>query len=441
MSWLLLGVLSAVALGIYDLMKKAAVNGNAGRVDNQRLIKRVALCCHIFLAFGSFRGILCHMKLSIHAYNDSTRPKLTHVVRVPAHDGKKRTRRFFKSRAAAERYCREKQRELDALGLDAGTLDDDDKMVVSRFKRKLPDGHTLEDAFRFYLKHIDQTQRSITIKDASTEFLNAMAAAGKSDRYRGDLKSKIRAFVRDHGERIVSEITTADASRWISEREGRNITRNSYRRVLCTFFVFCCSHGYALENPIGRVQRAKPQPSPTLIFTPREMRHLLNASSGDVRAYLAIGGLAGLRESEIRRLQWEAFLWKAGKIDLSSGITKTAKRRLVEILPVLGEWLTPYMTESGPVCKPGFDRRLRIFKKSLPFEWKLNGMRHSFASYHLAHFKDPGRVSLELGHTDAGLVFRHYRELVEESAAQEWWNEIRPEASKIVEFETQKRKA
>ena len=29
MSWLLLGVLSAVALGIYDLMKKTAVNGNA----------------------------------------------------------------------------------------------------------------------------------------------------------------------------------------------------------------------------------------------------------------------------------------------------------------------------------------------------------------------------------------------------------------------------
>jgi len=29
MSWLLLGVLSAVALGIYDLLKKAAVNGNA----------------------------------------------------------------------------------------------------------------------------------------------------------------------------------------------------------------------------------------------------------------------------------------------------------------------------------------------------------------------------------------------------------------------------
>jgi integrase len=33
-------------------------------------------------------------------------------------------------------------------------------------------------------------------------------------------------------------------------------------------------------------------------------------------------------------------------------------------------------------------------------KWPLNGFRHSYASYHLAHFKDAARLALEMGHTD-----------------------------------------
>lgn len=374
------------------------------------------------------------MELSVRKYEDPQRPKLKFVVYSPSANKKRKDRRFFSSRMAADRFVKEKQRELEALGLNAGTLDDETKLIVTRFQAKLPAGHTIEDAFKHYLKHLAQTQKSAPVKDIAAEFLKSAEKAGKSSKYRADLKSRLGAFVRDHGEKIASEVTPRLAAKWIAEREGSNVTRNHYRRVLSAFFTFCGQRGYVVESPIGRIPKSKPEPGATEIFTPGEMRHLLNASDGDVRAYLAIGGFAGLREAEIRRLQWEAFLWRADKIDLSAGVTKTAKRRLVEILPALAAWLTPYMTESGPVCKPGFDRRLRIFKKALPFAWKLNGLRHSFASYHLARWQDPGRVSLELGHANAGIVFSHYRELVDQDAAQIWWGGIRPEASNLVEF-------
>jgi hypothetical protein len=52
-------------------------------------------------------------------------------------------------------------------------------------------------------------------------------------------------------------------------------------------------------------------------------------------------------------------------------------------------------------------------------------LRHSFASYHLAHFRDAAKLALELGHTDQVLIFRHYRELVKPDEAAKYWN-IRP---------------
>jgi integrase len=54
--------------------------------------------------------------------------------------------------------------------------------------------------------------------------------------------------------------------------------------------------------------------------------------------------------------------------------------------------------------------------------WPSNGLRHSFASYYLSHFKDAARLALELGHTDQELLFRYYRELVTPEQAAKWWD-------------------
>ena len=65
-------------------------------------------------------------------------------------------------------------------------------------------------------------------------------------------------------------------------------------------------------------------------------------------------------------------------------------------------------------------------------------MRHGFASYHLAHFNDAAALALELGHTDAGLVFQHYRQIVKPKDAEKYWD-LSPSAdvsSKVVSFST-----
>jgi integrase len=55
-------------------------------------------------------------------------------------------------------------------------------------------------------------------------------------------------------------------------------------------------------------------------------------------------------------------------------------------------------------------------------KWQSNALRHGFASYHLAKFKDAAKLALELGHTKQDLLFRHYRELVKPEQAEKYWS-------------------
>ncbi|MCP4826337.1 MAG: hypothetical protein GY892_19810 [Shimia sp.] len=52
-------------------------------------------------------------------------------------------------------------------------------------------------------------------------------------------------------------------------------------------------------------------------------------------------------------------------------------------------------------------------------------MRHTFASYHLAHFCSADKTALEMGHRDTNMLFRHCRQLVTREAAEAFWA-IRP---------------
>ena len=79
-------------------------------------------------------------------------------------------------------------------------------------------------------------------------------------------------------------------------------------------------------------------------------------------------------------------------------------------------------------------------KHALPLastDWPENALRHSFASYHLAHFKNAADTALQLGHHDSRITFAHYRELVKPKEAERYWN-IKPAATEeIVPLVTQ----
>jgi hypothetical protein len=62
------------------------------------------------------------------------------------------------------------------------------------------------------------------------------------------------------------------------------------------------------------------------------------------------------------------------------------------------------------------------------YETLPDGRRKALIKYRLAFIKDVGQVSLEAGNSP-GMVFKHYRQLVHESAAKEWFCIMPPKSA------------
>ncbi len=74
---------------------------------------------------------------------------------------------------------------------------------------------------------------------------------------------------------------------------------------------------------------------------------MLKAADAAFLLALAIGGFAGLRSSEIERLDWSEVRLADRFIEIKNGKAKTASRRLVPIADNLAEWLTAFANPSG----------------------------------------------------------------------------------------------
>ena len=215
------------------------------------------------------------------------------------------------------------------------------------------------------------------------------------------------------------------------------MTRNHYRAVLVQAYNFAIANGYAAENPALKTAKAKVLGEPPGILTVEQAASLLESADSEILAYCAIGLFAGLRRAEIERLDWSEIDFEEGLIEVTAQNSKTAQHRFVTIQPNLREWLFPHRQLKGSVI-PVADFKKRFDQARIAAgikQWPPNALRHSFASYHLAHFKNAASTALELGHHDSRITFEHYRELVRPRLAKAYWN-IRPAAkANVVEFQ------
>src|SRR5262249_61766831 len=145
---------------------------------------------------------------------------------------------------------------------------------------------------------------------------------------------------------------------------------------------------------------------------------------------------AGLRRAEIERLDWSEIDFEDGLIKVAGEKSKTKQKRFVTMQPNLREWLLPVRKHKGSVTPDEFRKRFDAARAAAGIaDWPDNALRHSFASYHLAHFKNAADTALQLGHHDSRITFAHYRELVRPKEAERYWK-IKPakRTRKIIQF-------
>jgi integrase len=127
--------------------------------------------------------------------------------------------------------------------------------------------------------------------------------------------------------------------------------------------------------------------------------------------------------AEIHRLEWKAVDLDRRIITLRADQAKTASRRIVPISDNLAAWIEHLPREGKVVKNTGLD--LTKLTDRLGMKWPRNALRHSYISYRLAVIKDAAKVALEAGNSP-DIIFKHYRELVTEPEANEWFSIMPP---------------
>lgn len=342
-------------------------------------------------------------------------------------DGAK-VRRFFKTKAEAETFAADANTEVRATGWQAMGLSDEARVEAAKCLESLaPTGRTLTEAVAFYLKHLAETERSVSVKEAVAELLERKRAEGMSNRHILDLKSRLTTFAETFGRKTVATINAKELDAWLVKLGVAPQTRLNYRRVVAGLFAYAIESGWAKENPMLKTALPKVPSKPPGILTPVAMRALVALAAEhhpDILPAVLIQAFAGLRTQETLRLNWREVRLDRGHIEVSAKNSKTAQRRLVAIRPNLTAFLAPVRRESGPVCPSCFSKcvaDLRRLMKKAGHSFPDNALRHSFASYHLADCEDAGKTAHQLGHKGTAVLFEHYRELVTPEDAAAFW--------------------
>jgi integrase len=326
-----------------------------------------------------------------------------------------------------------------------------------------------------------------SVKVVIDEMLKAKRGDGLSEGYLRHLGYDLNKFYETFRNNIGS-ITGAEIDTWLRGLEVSTRTRNNLRTSVHTLFAYARAQKYLPKDhdELEAVGRAKNRDGEIEIFTPAELLEIFSHAKEEIMAFLLVGAFAGVRHIEIQRLTWADIRLDDGLIEIRAKNAKTASRRMIPIVPTLGQWLINYRKDTGPVCdytnvgfalhkltkainearraawaqkygktdeqlaanvekaKQAAKPQLRKRQKRevppgaetaeiegwTPFAWKHNAMRHSFISYRVAQIQDVAKISLEAGNSPR-MVFSNYRELVRPVDAEKWFA-VTPEAVEAV---------
>ena len=348
--------------------------------------------------------------------------------------GRGRQRRFFKDKEAAKTFLEQMKVESLNHGVAGMSMSEAERAEYRECADALkPYGVKIRDAVAFYLPHLKARNRSCTARELVDELLKVKEADGASARYIGDLRHRLNLFAEVFNGKRVAEITAREVDEWLrslaKSGSGKPVsptTRNNFRRLLMVAFNFARERGYCAANPAEGSAKAKEIETPVGILTPDEMARLLEACDAELLPFVALGAFAGLRRAEIERLDWSEIDFESGLIQVTATKAKSARRRFVRIRENLDAWIRPLAKRGGAVTPSNYRELLDTAREAAKLkDWPQNALRHSFASYSLAHENDAAKLALELGHTNSNLVFAHYREVVKPKDAARYWN-LRP---------------
>ncbi len=231
-----------------------------------------------------------------------------------------------------------------------------------------------------------------------------------------ELQHYTRSFLRQNPswrERPLHGISTEECRQMLTRSFPNIHSRLKARTILHGLFSFCRKHGWVESNPAAFPDEEVPSERRIEPLSLRDVTQLLRCCGQqafrDCAAAVGIMLWAGVRPAEVQRLRWDDIKLAEGAIILHPQHTKTGGARCVSIQPVLTHWLKRDARQTGALCPLNWKRKWRDLHQAAGLTpWVPDVLRHSFASYHAAHYRNFEQLQYEMGHRSLQLLRFRY---------------------------------
>jgi len=342
-----------------------------------------------------------------------------------------RLRQVFDASPEAKTYAERLRTERHNEGQAALALDAAVRQEAATCLLKLePYGASLTEATTYYVEHVLRYRAAPVVHELVTQLVQEKIEQGCRPAAVKALRSFCCRLDEQCGRRQLHEVPLAELKTLCTGEKLAPRTILNRIRLARQVWNHAINRGWAGEN-IARKLVAPAQEDREPGFLPvDEVKRLLQvAGEFELLGYVAIGLFAGVRSAELIRLDWSCVHRMDREIVIDSRAAKTRSRRVVTYDDTLAAWLELCLQRHGPIVdRRNLSRDLRRLRRAAGItQWPHNALRHSFATFHLAHHQDPVRTAYLLGHHfGSEMLTRHYRGLTSRGAAAEYWA-LRPE--------------
>lgn len=335
-------------------------------------------------------------------------------------DGSKESKAFEDAKARAQ-FAEAWVKQRSEFGKAATLTDADTVRQWHEFARITGGAHPL-DVARWWVKVRGSVGGGLAMDEAVRRYreLRETQPAGRDTI--NHLKLHLRRLADHFKKTPIGEVRAEHVREWLasltSKRLGGGALSEGSRRhhylSANQFFAHALREGWIERSPMEAVDAPQWGARDEVgILTLAQMRELFAQNrSQAVAGRLALEAFGGLRASSAARLAPSHVVWHACGIDLPASLHKSSRRHFVDGQPPnLWRWLGAFafvphtwaMTE-----RMYAQEKAHAFARA-KIDAPHNALRHSFATYHLAAFKDPGRTAVLMQHRRSPeILWRHY---------------------------------
>lgn len=337
-----------------------------------------------------------------------------------------RARKSFDTQGEATAFAQQARTARQQHGADAFSLSFDDLAKAVKLHELLTEnGFSFDDVYQHYAKDVIPYATVPKVAEIAEQLAKRGEAKGLRPSSCKVLRCFLNAFSRTFGDRKIGDINAGELENFCFRPDDMPATKRRRRALASQLFNFAVTKGWAPRNIAKDFDAPRVEDKDPVFLTVDDVHRLLSAADEfGLLGYVVLAVFLGIRPTEIMRLQWSDVHIDDGRVVIREAASKIHERREVPINPTAAGWLSLCRGQQGPiVASTNFRDQFRQLRAAAKIaNWAPDVLRHSFATFHGAAFKNPEETKRQMGHIGGLRILRkHYMAYVPESVAKEFW--------------------